>query len=80
MVPREGVFQETEAEFLERLYMNRVANLKVGRARYAAMARLDGALFDDGVIMRVATDRFFVTTSTSHAGPVMDWMEDWLQT
>ena len=68
------------AEFLERLYMNRVANLKPGRARYAAMARLDGSLFDDGVIMRLAADRFFVTTSTSHAGPVMDWMEEWLQT
>ena len=68
------------AEFLERLYMNRVANLKPGRARYAAMARLDGSLFDDGVIMRLAPDRFFVTTSTSHAGPVMDAMEEWLQT
>ncbi len=68
------------AEFLERLYMNRVANLKPGRARYAAMAHLDGSLFDDGVIMRLAADRFFVTTSTSHAGPVMDWMEEWLQT
>ena len=68
------------AEFLERLYMNRVASLKPGRARYAAMAHLDGSLFDDGVIMRLAADRFFVTTSTSHAGPVMDWMEAWLQT
>lgn len=68
------------AEFLERLYVNRVANLKVGRARYAAMARLDGALFDDGVIMRLAPDHFYLTTSTSHAGPVMDWMEEWLQT
>ena len=67
-------------EFLERLYFNRVANLKPGRARYGAMCRLDGILFDDGVIMRLAPDRFFVTTSTSHAAPVMEWMEEWLQT
>ena len=44
------------------------------------MCRLDGILFDDGVIMRLAEDRFFVTTSTGHAGPVMEWMEEWLQT
>ena len=68
------------AEFLERLYINRVANLKPGRARYGAMCRLDGILFDDGVIMRLGPDRFFVTTSTSHAAPVMEWMEEWLQT
>ena len=68
------------AEFLERLYVNRIANLKPGRARYSAMCRLDGILFDDGVVMRLAPDRFFVTTSTSHAGPVMEWMEEWLQT
>ncbi len=68
------------AEFLERLYINKIANLKPGRARYSAMCRLDGILFDDGVIMRLAEDRFFVTTSTSHAGPVMEWMEEWLQT
>ncbi len=68
------------AEFLERLYINKIANLKPGRARYSAMCRLDGVLFDDGVIMRLAEDRFFVTTSTSHAGPVMEWMEEWLQT
>ncbi len=68
------------AEFLERLYLNKIANLKPGRARYSAMCRLDGILFDDGVIMRLAEDRFFVTTSTSHAAPVMEWMEEWLQT
>ena len=68
------------AEFLERLYINKIANLKPGRARYSACCRLDGILFDDGVIMRLAEDRFFVTTSTSHAGPVMEWMEEWLQT
>jgi sarcosine oxidase subunit alpha len=66
--------------FLDRLYLSRISGLKVGRARYAAMCRLDGVLFDDGVIIRTGPHRFFVTTSTSHAGPVMEWMEEWLQT
>ncbi len=68
------------AEFLERLYLNRIGTLKPGRARYGVICRLDGMVFDDGVVMRLAPNRFFVTTSTSHAGPVMEWMEEWLQT
>jgi sarcosine oxidase subunit alpha len=68
------------AEFLDRLYVNQLGTLKPGRARYAAMCRLDGVLFDDGVVMRTAEDRFFVTTSTGHAASVMDWMEEWRQT
>jgi len=68
------------AEFLDRLYLNRLSSLKVGRARYAAMCRLDGTVFDDGVVMRLAPDRFFVTTSTGHAASVFEWMEEWRQT
>ena len=68
------------AVFLDRLYINRLSSLKPGRARYAAMCRLDGILFDDGVVMRQAEDRFFVTTSTGHAASVLDWMEEWRQT
>jgi sarcosine oxidase subunit alpha len=68
------------AEFLDRLYLNRIGTLKPGRARYGVMCRLDGSVFDDGVVMQLAPNRFFVTTSTSHAAAVAEWMEEWLQT
>jgi sarcosine oxidase subunit alpha len=68
------------AEFLDRLYLNRIATLKPGRARYGVMCRADGVVFDDGVVMRLSPTRFFVTTSTSHAGAVLEWMEEWRQT
>jgi sarcosine oxidase, subunit alpha len=68
------------AEFLNRLYTNSYDTLKVGRCRYGLMCRADGMVFDDGVVTRVAEDRFFATTTTGGAAAVLDWMEEWLQT
>jgi sarcosine oxidase subunit alpha len=66
--------------FLEQLYVNAIGTLPVGKARYGVMCRLDGSIFDDGVVMRTGDDRFFITASTGHAAAVVDWMEEWLQT
>ncbi len=66
--------------FLEQLYANAIGTIPVGKARYGLMCRLDGSIFDDGVVMRTGNDRFFITASTGHAAAVVDWMEEWLQT
>jgi sarcosine oxidase subunit alpha len=68
------------AEFLNRLYTNAMDTLAVGRARYFLMCKADGMVFDDGVAMRLAEDRFLTTTTTGNAAAVLDWMEEWLQT
>ncbi|MGW7367964.1 sarcosine oxidase subunit alpha family protein [Streptomyces sp. NPDC054841] len=68
------------AAFLDRLYTNMMSTLKVGMIRYGVMCRLDGMVFDDGTAIRLAQDRFLVTTTTGNAAAVMDWMEEWLQT
>ncbi len=67
-------------EFLNRLYVNSFAKLPVGRCRYALMLSEDGAVIDDGVVMRLAEDRFHVTTTTGGAGRVFATMEDYRQT
>jgi sarcosine oxidase, subunit alpha len=66
--------------FMERLYVNAWASLPVGRSRYGVLLRDDGFVFDDGVVARVATDRFHVTTTTGGAPRVLALMEDYLQT
>jgi sarcosine oxidase subunit alpha len=66
--------------FLDRLYANRMSTLAVGSIRYGLMLGLDGMVFDDGVVMRLADDRFLVTTTTGGAARVLDHMEEWLQT
>ncbi len=68
------------ADFLDRMYANRMSTLPVGRARYGVMLGLDGMIVDDGVAVRLAEDRFLVTTTTSGAATVLDRFEEWLQT
>lgn len=68
------------AEFLDLLYTNLMSTLKVGRIRYGVMCGIDGMVIDDGTVIRVAEDRFLVTTTTGNAAMVLDWMEEWLQT
>jgi len=66
--------------FLDRMYTNRMSNLAVGSIRYGLMLGLDGMAFDDGVAMRLAEDRYVVTTTTGGAAAVLDRFEEWLQT
>ena len=69
------------ATFLERMYVNAgCARLPPGRCRYGLLLREDGFLFDDGIIARLAADRFHVTTTTGGAARVLHMMEDYLQT
>jgi len=68
------------AKFLELLYTNPWAKLGIGRLRYGVMLREDGFIYDDGVVGRIAEDRFHVTTTTGGAPRVMHHMEDYLQT
>ncbi|MFJ8675307.1 sarcosine oxidase subunit alpha family protein [Streptomyces sp. NPDC093589] len=67
-------------EFLNRIYTNGFKKLKPGLARYGVMCKPDGMIFDDGVTLRLAEDRYFMTTTTGNAAAVLDWLEEWLQT
>ena len=67
-------------EFLDRMYVNALRNLPVGRCRYGILLREDGFVLDDGIIGRLAADRFHVTTTTGGAARVLGMMEDYLQT
>jgi sarcosine oxidase subunit alpha len=64
--------------FLERLYPNRYGDLAVGRVRYGVMLNDSGVILDDGTVVRLAEDEFFVTTTTSGAAVMTRWMEWWL--
>lgn len=68
------------AEFLDRIYTNMMSSLKAGSIRYGAMCGVDGMIIDDGTVLRIAEDRYLVYTTTGGAAPVLDWMEEWLQT
>jgi heterotetrameric sarcosine oxidase alpha subunit len=67
------------ATFLDRVYINRVDNLRVGRCRYGVMLREDGMVLDDGTIARLAEHHFLITTTTAKAAQVVRHLEFLLQ-
>jgi sarcosine oxidase subunit alpha len=68
------------AEFLNRIYINDIATLESGRCKYSIMLREDGFILDDGIVGRLAADRFHITTTTGGAARVLALVEDFLQT
>ncbi|WP_424193320.1 2Fe-2S iron-sulfur cluster-binding protein [Ampullimonas aquatilis] len=58
------------AQFLERVYTGKFANMKPGRTRYGLLLDDSGVLMDDGVIARLADDHFYFTTTTSNSAIV----------
>ena len=68
------------ATFLDRLYYHRLSDLKVGRVRYVFLLTEHGKLYDDGVVARLAEDRFLLSPSSSHAAGVHAMVEEWRQT
>lgn len=68
------------AKFMNLMYTNPWSSLKPGACRYGLMLREDGYIYDDGVVGRLADDRFHVTTTSGGAPRVYRHMEDYLQT
>jgi sarcosine oxidase subunit alpha len=63
--------------FIERLYTARFAKMKVGTTRYGLMCDETGVVIDDGVVARLAEDRFYVTTTTTGSGSIYREMQRW---
>ena len=54
-------------EFLQRIYTGRFAKQKVGTLRYGLACDETGVVIEDGIIARLAEDRFYVTATSSGA-------------
>jgi sarcosine oxidase, subunit alpha len=66
-------------EFADRFYINNLSTLKPGRTRYGIMLRENGVIFDDGTVVVLDKDRLLLTTTSSGAGHVAAWLEEWRQ-
>ncbi len=73
------VYGPDAADFLERIYINRVTTLAIGRARYGLMLNENGVIIDDGVFTRLAEDHFLVNTTSGGVARIAAMMEEWLQ-
>jgi sarcosine oxidase subunit alpha len=66
-------------EFLNRMYVNNLTSLSVGRVRYVLMLRDNGVVMDDGTVARLGPDEFWVTTTSGNAERVYLWMREWAE-
>ncbi len=64
---------------LDKLYINTFSNLKIGRVRYGAVVNAEGVLMDDGVTARVSEQEWYITTTSSGATAVYEWIQWWAQ-
>jgi sarcosine oxidase subunit alpha len=62
------------------LYVNKWSKLDIGSVRYGVMCGEDGVVIDDGVTGHLGTDHYFMSTTSSGASAVHEWIENWLQT
>jgi glycine cleavage system aminomethyltransferase T len=67
-------------EALERIYPCHVADIKVGRSRYALLLNERGHVMDDGMILRDAETRFTLTFTSGGAANAEMWIRDWVDT
>jgi sarcosine oxidase, subunit alpha len=67
-------------KLLNLLYVNKWSKLDVGRVRYGVMCADDGVVLDDGVTGRLGEDHYLMSTTSSGAATVWEWVENWLQT
>ncbi|KUJ72494.1 FAD-dependent oxidoreductase [Thiomicrospira sp. WB1] len=59
------IFGPDAAEFMDRAYTMRMANMKVGTTRYGLMVDDSGVVIDDGVVVRFDEETFYVTTTST---------------
>lgn len=67
------------ATFLNRVYVNNLAAVKPGMARYAMLTNENGVLIDDGVVVRLAEDHYLVHATSGAVGRVFLLLEEYLQ-
>ncbi|MCC7360692.1 MAG: (2Fe-2S)-binding protein [Anaerolineales bacterium] len=64
---------------LDRLYVNQFQKLAVGRVRYGVMCNDEGVVLDDGVCAHTGPQEWYLTTTSSGAGAIFEWIQWWAQ-
>jgi sarcosine oxidase subunit alpha len=58
---------------LQRIYVGDMAKAAPGKIKYSAMCNEDGCVIDDGVVVKIAENDYYFTTSTARAGETAEW-------
>ncbi|MDK1081308.1 MAG: 2Fe-2S iron-sulfur cluster-binding protein [Anaerolineae bacterium] len=64
---------------LDRIYINKWQKLAVGRVRYGLMCNEEGIVMDDGVTAHIAELEWYMSTTSSGATTIFEWIQWWMQ-
>ena len=67
------------AALLDFIFYTRMSTLASGRLRYGIALGESGAIFDDGVVLRLGAEHFVVSCSSSHVAAMVAHLEEWRQ-
>ena len=71
------VFGPDAGLFLDRVYAGRFSDLKIGMTRYGLMLDESATVIDDGVVARLAEQRYYFTTTTGGSASVFRELLRW---
>ena len=66
--------------FLDQMYLTKASTIRAGRSKYMVNLREDGMVLDDGLVLRLADDRFVATTSSGHGTHMLSHFEHYRDT
>ncbi len=66
-------------DLLERMYVNHWRRLRRGRVRYGIMCNDEGVVLDDGVCARTGEESWYMSTTSTGASGIGQWLEWWMQ-
>lgn len=66
---------EEAADFLDLIFPNSIANLKIGAARYTTMLNEKAEIVDDVVVFRMEEEKFWISTLFIHK--LIDWLSNY---
>ena len=68
------IFGPDALKALQRVYVSDMRRIAEGRVKYSAMCNEDGCVIDDGVVVNIGRNNYYVTTSTARAGATAEWI------
>jgi sarcosine oxidase subunit alpha len=73
------IFGPDAAQFLDLMYVGTMSTLAAGQARYGILLNENGIVVDDGIVARLASDHFWVNTTSAGVERTAAAFEEWLQ-
>jgi sarcosine oxidase, subunit alpha len=68
------IFGPDALKALQRVYVGDMSKVAKGKVKYSAMCNEDGCLMDDGIVVKIGENDYYMTASTGRAGQTIEWI------